>query len=154
MTAFSMDIRTRVRQDYQAGARFAALARRSPVTAEWVRRFIRKYEATGEIEARSSRNRRVALPVRMGAEIRATVADQPDLTREQLRQRLGVDGTLARLSPSLPALTIAFKKKRRLPPNDAGPMSPNDGPSSRQFKRPASTPTGSFPSTKPGSKPP
>ena len=63
--------------------------RRWHVTAEWVRRFIRKYEATGEIEARSSRNRRVALPVRMAAEIRAAVADQPDLTREQLRQRLG-----------------------------------------------------------------
>lgn len=110
MKAFSMAIRTRVLTDYQAGANFAALALRYHVTAEWVRRFIRKYEATGEIEPRSSRNRRVALHIRMGAEIRAAVAEQPDLTREKLRQRLGVNCTLARLSQSLRALNISFKK--------------------------------------------
>ena len=153
MKAFSMDIRTRVLTDYQAGGRFAALARRYHVSAEWVRRFIRKYEATGAIAARSSRNRRVALHLRMGAEIRAAVAAQPDLTLEKLRQRLGVTCTLARLSQSLRALNIAFKKKRWLLPNKAGQMSPNDGTSSRHFKPPASTRTASFSSTKPGLKP-
>ena len=153
MKAFSMDIRTRVLTDYQAGATFAALGRRYHVSAEWVRRLIRRHEATGEIAARSSRNRRIPLHVRLGAEIRATVAAQPDLTLEILRQRLGVTCTLARLSQSLRALNISFKKKRSLPPNKPDPMSPSSGPNFGRSRRPGSTRTGSCSSTKRGSRP-
>ena len=55
MRAFSLDLRQRVLADYQAGQTFAELGRKYTTSAEWVRQFIRRYEKTGEVEARCAR---------------------------------------------------------------------------------------------------
>ena len=51
MRAFSLDLRTRVLADFQAGLTFAELGRKYSTSAEWVRQFIRRHEATGGLPA-------------------------------------------------------------------------------------------------------
>ncbi|MBX3400999.1 MAG: transposase [Gemmataceae bacterium] len=59
MRAFSLDLRTRVLADFQAGPTFAELGRKYSTSAEWVGQFIRRFEATGEVDARPPRDKRV-----------------------------------------------------------------------------------------------
>src|SRR5688572_23262380 len=110
MKAFSLDLRERVLSDYQAGLCFAELGRKYTTSAEWVRQFIRRYEATGEVAARPSRIRKLPFHRRHEAELRAAVATQPDLTLEGLRAKLGLDVSIGTLWNALRALKISFKK--------------------------------------------
>ena len=52
MKPFSLDLRQRVLADHEAGLSFAELGRKYSTSAEWVRQFIRRYQATGEVAAR------------------------------------------------------------------------------------------------------
>lgn len=153
MRAFSRDLRTRVLADFQAGLTFAELGRKYSTSAEWVRQFIRRYQATGEVDARPPRNKRVPFHTRHEAELRAAVADNPSLTLEALRTRLGVDCDLSTLWHALRALKISFKKRRWSPPNSNAPTSPRNATPSATPRPSASTRTASSSSTKPGSKP-
>jgi transposase len=108
--AFSLDLRERVLADYQAGMTFAELGRKYTTSAEWVRQFIRRYQATGEIVARPPIPKRVPFHRRHEAELRAFVAEQPDLTLEGLRVKLGLDVSIATLHHALIALKLSFKK--------------------------------------------
>jgi len=150
MRAFSLDLRTRVLADFQAGMTFAQLGRKYSTSAEWVRQFIRRYQATGEVAARPTRNRRVPFHLRYEAELRAAVAAAPGLTLDALRARLGVDCDLSTLWHALRALRISFKKRRSPPPSRPARTSRPSGPSSAPSRGPASTRTGSSSSTKPG----
>ena len=153
MRAFSVDLRERVLADYQAGSTFAKLARKYSTSAEWVRQFIRRYEATGEVAARPPINKRLPLHLRYETELRRAVAQQPDLTLESLRTQLGLDISLTTLWNAMNALKISFKKKRSSPLSSRGrTLSPNAWNSKRSNKS-ASTQTASFSSMKPGSKP-
>ena len=80
MRAFSLDLRTRVLADFQAGLTFAELGRKYSTSAEWVREFVRRYQSTGEVEARPPRNKRVPFHRRHEAELRSAIADLPSLT--------------------------------------------------------------------------
>lgn len=113
MKAFSLDLRERVLRDYQAGLCFAELGRKYTTSAEWVRQFLRRYEATGEVAARPSRIKKWPFHRRHEAELRAAVATQPDLTLEGLRAKLGVDVSIGTLWNALRALKISFKKNAR-----------------------------------------
>jgi transposase len=153
MRAFSLDLRTRVLADFQAGLTFAELGRKYTTSAEWVRQFIRRHQATGEVEARPPRNNRVPFHRRYETELRAAVADNPSLTLEALRTRLGVDCDLSTLWHALRTLKISFKKRRWSPPSRPAPTSPRNATPSAPPKPSASTRTASSASTKPGSKP-
>ena len=153
MKSKSEDLRRLVLLDFAEGMNFAELGRRYRVSAEWVRQFIRRHQATGEIAARPRLIRKLPFHRRHEAEIRRAVADNPGHTLESLRTALGREVSVATLWTSLRALKISFKKKRSSPPNEPGPTSPRNerrGPNSN-FK--ASTRTASSSSTKPGSKP-
>ena len=113
MKAFSLDLRQRVLADYQAGLTFAELGRKYTTSAEWVRQFIRRYEATGEVAARPPRIRKLPFHRRHEADLRAAVAAQPDLTLEGLRAKLGLDVSIGTLWTALRALKISFKKNAR-----------------------------------------
>lgn len=110
MRAFSLDLRTRVLADFQAGLTFAQLGRKYSASAEWVRQFIRRFQATGEIQARSSRNTRVPFHRRYETQLRAALAANPSLTLEALRAQLSVDCDLSTLWHALRVLKISFKK--------------------------------------------
>jgi transposase len=152
MRAFSLDLRERVLAGFQAGMTFAELGRKYSTSAEWVRQFIRRYQATGEIAARPPIPQRVPFHRRHEAELRKAVAEQPDLTLEALRAKLGLDVSIGALHNALKALKISFKKKRSSRPSGNGPTSRPSGTNSRRSKRSASTRTALFLSTKPGPK--
>lgn len=153
MRAFSLDLRTRVLADYHAGLTFAALSRKYSTSAEWVRQFIRRYQATGEIDARPPVNRRVPLHRRYETQLRAAVAEDPSLTLEALRTKLGVACDLSTLWHALRALKISFKKKRLFRPSSSGPTSRPTATPSRSGNLAFPTPTASSSSTKRGSRP-
>ena len=123
MKAFSLDLRERVLADFQTGMTFAELGRKYSVSAEWVRQFIRRYEKTGEVAARPSNNRRVPFHQRHESELRAAIAENPSITLEGLRTKLGVECDLSTLWLALRSLKISFKKKRSSPRSRTGPMS-------------------------------
>jgi transposase len=153
MRPFSVDLRERVLTDFLAGMNFASLARKYTTSAEWVRQFIRRHQATGEVAARPSLKKTQPFHVRHEAALRGAVAEQPDLTLETLRDRLGIRVSIGTLHKSLQALKISFKKKRLSPPNRTGPMSSSNGTSSTRSSRSGSIRTASSSSTKPASKP-
>lgn len=149
MRPFSRDLRERVLADFLAGSTFAALARRYHTSAEWVRQFIRRYQATGEIMPRPPIPLRVPFHRRHEAELRAALAEQPDLTLESLRRKLGLDVSLATLHTALKALKFSFKKKRLSQLSKAVRTSRRNGATSTPPSRSASMQTASSSSTKP-----
>ena len=102
-----LDLRTRVLADFQTGLTFAELGRKYSTSAEWIRQFVRRYQATGEVAARPPRNKRVPFHRRYEAELRAAVADHPSPTLEALGTRLGVDCDISTLWHALRALRIS-----------------------------------------------
>ena len=113
MKPFSLDLRQRVLADYQAGLSFAELGRKYTTSAEWVRQFIRRFEATGEVAARPPRIKKLPFHRRHEADLRAALATQSDLTLEGLRTKLGLDVSIGTLWNALRALKISFKKNAR-----------------------------------------
>ena len=113
MKPFSLDLRQRVLADYQAGLSFAELGRKYTTSAEWVRQFIRRFEATGEVAARPPRIKKLPFHRRHEADLRAALATQSDLTLEGLRAKLGLDVSIGTLWNALRALKISFKKNAR-----------------------------------------
>ena len=113
MRAFSLDLRQRVLADYQAGLCFAELGRKYSTSAEWARQFIRRYQATGEIAARPPIPKTIPFHRRHEVELRAAIAEQPDLTLEGLRAKLGIEVSIGTLFNALRALKLSFKKNAR-----------------------------------------
>jgi transposase len=148
--AFSLDLRERVLADYQAGMTFAELGRKYTTSAEWVRQFIRRYQATGEIVARPPIPKRVPFYRRHEAELRASIAEQPDLTLEGLRAKLGLDVSIATLHHALIALKLSFKKKRKSRRSKTGPMSSPNARNSRLSRTSVLMSTDWFSSTRRG----
>jgi|KBSMisStandDraft_5_1062788.scaffolds.fasta_scaffold454100_2 transposase len=146
----SVDLRRRVLADFQKGLTFADLGRKYTVSAEWVRRFIRRHQTTGEVAARPPRIKKPPFHRRHEAALRAAVAADPGLTLERLRTTLGVPVSLGTLHAALRALKISFKKRPSSPPSRTGRTSPPSGPSSAPSRPPASTRTGSSSSTRRG----
>jgi transposase len=151
MRAYSLDLRVRVFADYDAGLTFAQLARKYSVSAEWVRQIVRRRERTGEVAARPPIPRRAPFRRTHEAELRRAVAEAPDLTLAALRERLGVEVSLATLHSALAALKLTLKKSRSgRPSRRSGRRSPGPGPSSGRSSGPWPTRTGSSSSTRPG----
>ena len=110
MKAYSIDLRERVLADFQSGMTFADLGRKYSVSAEWVRQFIRRYQATGEIAARPKIKKKVPFYRRYETELRTALAEQPDLTLEGLRTQLKLDVSIGTLHQALVNLKLSFKK--------------------------------------------
>ena len=153
MKAYSIDLRERVLADFQGGMKFADLGRKYSVSAEWVRQFIRRYQASGEVAARPPLTKKVPFYRRHERALRATLAEQPDLTLEGLRAKLGLDVSIGTLHQALVNLKLSFKKKRKSRLNSSGPTSWSSGKNFKRSKSSASTRTASSSSTKLGSKP-
>ena len=110
MKAYSEDLRRRVLYDFQTGMTFADLGRKYTVSAEWVRQFIRRHQATGEVLARTRAITRLPFHKRHEADLRAAMAENHDLTLEGLRDKLGLEVSIGTLWNALHALKLSFKK--------------------------------------------
>jgi len=121
---FSLDLRQRILADVLDGMNYAQASRKYSVSAEFVRRFHRRYQATQELAPRRPTPRRVVpFHQRHEAAIRVLVENQPGLTLEQLRSKLGIKVSIGTLWNALQKLRISFKKKRFTRLNKSDPMS-------------------------------
>lgn len=146
MRAYSMDLRKRVLADSDAGLPTKQVAEKYNVSRTWVRWLKQRRRETGEIAPRRRGGRKPKID---RAQLAACVEQQPDATLAELRERLGVDCSLAALCKALHGLRITFKKKRCAPPSKIGRTSPPGGPNGNSGKS-GSIRAGSFSSTKRG----
>jgi transposase len=108
--AYSMDLRARVLADCDRGLKAKAVAEKYSVCPAWVRRLKQRRE-TGEVAPRRGRTGPVSLAATHAGPIRQAVADAPDATLAELRQRLALAVALSTLWRALAALGLTLKKK-------------------------------------------
>ena len=121
--AYSMDLRQRVINDCDAGLGTKAVAQKYSVSPAWVRRLKQHRRERGDIQPRKgggSRGRKIDRQ-----RLAELVAEQPDATLVELRDRLGVNVTPWAICKALRELNLTFKKKRSTPRNKIDPMSPS-----------------------------
>src|SRR5690349_4862079 len=88
MRPYSMDLRERVLQDCDAGLGTRVVATKFRVSESWVRRLKQRRRESGQVGPR----RRGPQPTKWGAHaerLSALVAERPDATLRELRDRLG-----------------------------------------------------------------
>lgn len=120
--AYSMDLRQRVIDDCDAGLGTKAVAQKYRVSPAWVRRLKQHRRERGDIRPRVGTGRRATIDE---AKLAKLVAEQPDATLVELRDRLGVGVTPQAVSKALRRLELTFKKRRSTPPSRTGPTSPS-----------------------------
>jgi transposase len=122
MKPYSMDLRLRVLQDCDAGLPTKAVADKYKVSDSFVRKLKRRRRLTGSAAPATPAHP----PPGWAADadrIRAAVAEQPDLTLEELQARLGLAYSLTALWRATRALGLTLKKKWTGRPSRTGPTS-------------------------------
>jgi transposase len=127
MDSYSIDLRKRVLEDCDAGGSTRQVALKYRVSESWVRRLKQRRRESGEIAARSSRNKCQPRWLPYAERLQELVRQQPDATLRQLRDRLGVSLSVMTLCRALRSLQLTFKKKSSMRPNKTGPMWRRDG---------------------------
>jgi transposase len=108
MKPYSMDLRQRVIGDCDNGMPTKQVAEKYRVSPAWVRRLKQQRRQRGTIRPRRPGGRR---PYRIDRQqLAALVAQQPDATLEELRERLGLTCSLAAICLALQELKLTFKK--------------------------------------------
>jgi transposase len=111
MRAYSMDLRTRVLADLDAGLKTSVVARKYTVSPAWVRRLKQRRAATGEVAARTQRYKSPAWMPHTDA-IREAVRQDPDATLDEYRTRFALPISRSALARALIVLGITRKKSR------------------------------------------
>lgn len=124
--AYSLDLRKRVLADCDAGLKTKPVAEKYGVSRTWVRSLKQRRRETGEIAARVPRAGR--RPKFDRAKLAALVAEQPDATLVELRERLGVRVTLGAICVALQKLKLTYKKSRCTPASKRGRTWRRSGP--------------------------
>lgn|SRR5512138_1313290 len=108
--AYSKEFRREVLAACDAGEGTQAVALRFKVAPSWVRRIKQERRELGKTAPCTTR-RRVPKWRAIEAEIRAAVAEQPDLTLDELKARLKTNLCRQTLCNALRALKLTLKKK-------------------------------------------
>ncbi len=127
MKPYSMDLRERVIAACDAGRQTKEVARSFQVSPAWVRRLKQHRRERGDIVPRNgggSRGRKIDRD-----RLAQLVAQKPDATLVELRDRLGIQVTPWAISKALRELKLTYKKSRSTPPSRIGRMSPKPPPS-------------------------
>ena len=109
MQAYSMDLRQRVIGDCDAGMPTKQVALKYRVSPAWVRRLKQHRRERGDIVPRNGGGSRGYKIDR--EKLAELVAEQPDATLAELRDRLGIDVTLWAICKALRELNLTFKKR-------------------------------------------
>jgi len=130
MRAYSTDLRQRVLHDCDAGLGTRAVAGKFSVSESWVRRLKQRRREGGSITPRKAGNPSPAILAPHHEALRELVAQRPDATLVELRDRLaderGVSVSVATLWRALDALRLTFKKSLSTPPNATAPTCSSD----------------------------
>ena len=110
MAAYSLDLRTRVSADWDAGMKAEAVAAKYRVSRAWVHRLVQRRRETGEIGPRVQTKFR-ARTLRPDQEERlgTLVTAQPDRTLAELREALPTSASLATIWRALERLHLTVK---------------------------------------------
>ena len=126
--SYSQDLRDRVLAAADRGMPTKQVAEAFAVSPAWVRRRKQRRRETGETAARKRGS--PGVPKIDRGVLVALVAEQPDATGPELRDRLaertGVRVTDSAIYTALKGLGFTFKKKRSTPRSRTGPMSRGD----------------------------
>lgn len=109
--AISVDLRQRVLAAYDAGMRPVDVIRQFQVKAWWFYHLLRQRTERGSIEPKPRSGG--PKPKLAGKEeaLRKCVEQQPDITLEELRERLQLQVSLTTVHRALEQLHLSFKKK-------------------------------------------
>ncbi len=112
MAAYSMDLRTRVLQDWDEHMRAEAIAAKYRVSRAWVHRLVQRRRETGEIGPRRQTRFRALALAGQEDRLRALIDAKPDQTLAELKVALPTSATLATIWRTIERLDLTVKKNR------------------------------------------
>ncbi len=102
MAPYSMDLRTRVVADWDAGVPAKELAAKFRVSRSWVNRLVQRRRETGRVSPRPQTVFKRQAFAGQEDRLRALVAAQPDQTLAELRDALHSAASLNNAAPTSP----------------------------------------------------
>jgi transposase len=134
---YSMDLRTRVLRDWDAGMRAEEVAAKYSVSRAWVHRLQPRRRETGSITPRKQTRWRTPILTPDLPRLEALIAEQPDRTLAELQHTLGTSASVTTIWRAIERLAITIKKngtrvrtgsrRRRRGPDGLAPPDPGDG---------------------------
>ncbi len=109
MAPYSMDLRTRVIRDCDAGVRAEDVAAKDSVSRAWVHRLQQRRRETGSIAPGKQTRWRTPILTPDLPRLVALITEQPDRTLAELRQALGTSVCLATIWRAIEGLAITIK---------------------------------------------
>jgi transposase len=109
---YSMDLRTRVLQDCDAGLKSDVVAAKYRVSRAWVNRLVQRRRESGQVAPRTQTKFRPQLLADKTEQLKALIAEQPDRTLVELRTALETPVGLATIWRAVDRLDLTVKKKR------------------------------------------
>ena len=122
-TPISMDLRSRIFEARQSGESTAEVAERFAVCPAFVRRLMQRHRETGSIAAKSGPRGRKPLLAGHVDRLRELNATHPDLTPNEIRQKLGLTVAALTVWKMLRRLGLTYKKSPSEPPSRTEPTS-------------------------------
>lgn len=110
MAPYSMDLRTRVLLDRDAGLKTEDVAVKYRVSRAWVDRLVQRRRETGEIAPRKQTRFRSRALAGQEERLRELVTAKPDRTLVELRAALPTSASLAAIWRALDRLDLTYKK--------------------------------------------
>jgi transposase len=129
MKAYPIELRRRIVAAVDRGVgSLPQVAALFDVSINCVAGYLRLRQDTGSLQPRPNPGgRSPAIAEERYDELRDLLAQDPDLTLEQIRERLHLDCSLAAICRTLKKLELTRKKKRCTRPNNSGPTSRRPG---------------------------
>jgi|SRR5688572_11452188 len=110
MRPYSLDLRERVMMDVDAGMKIQAISDKYRVTVKFISDLRRLRAETGSLEPRHGKPGPQSKLAEYAEELSQLVAEQPDASLEELRERLPVAVGTTTVWRSLRTLNYTFKK--------------------------------------------
>lgn len=120
--ALSLDLRERILQAYDHGeGSQEEVADRFKVSYGMVKKLVQQRRHTGDIAPRHHHaGRKPQIEAGHRSQLRALLAQKPDLTLKELRAALGLECTIQAIHYVLADMGLTFKKRRSAPANRTG----------------------------------
>lgn len=128
MATFSMDLRERILDSYDAGeGTRREIAERFRVSLGMVKKLLQQRRNTGDIASRHNRaGRKPKITPDHRQRLAELVRQSPDMTLEELRGALGLECSLPAIHYVLESMGLPLKKRRSIRPSKTGPMCASD----------------------------
>ena len=110
MAPYSMDLRTRVLRDWDAGMKADDVAAKYSVSRAWVHRLQQRRRETGSIAPRRQTRWRTPVLTPHLAHLEELIQAQPDRTLAELRAALGTSACVATIWRAVKQLDFTLKK--------------------------------------------